>query len=499
MRNEPEQSGRVLDGRYRVLSRLGEGGMGTVYLAEHIGLGQRQAIKFLNREFVHQPAVVQRFLQEARIVSKLNHEHVIRVFDMKQSGDVAYYVMELLDGEDLRALLDRTRVLSWSRVRTIMLQLCSALQTAHAHGIVHRDLKPENCFCVRRDDGADHIKILDFGIAKVSKEAGGVRLTATGEALGTIAYMAPEQAEGRADQRSDIYALGVMMYEMLSGRLPHDGTPIEIIAKLVRGTRAPPLREIDPGFAPEISALVERAMSPDPGGRFPEIAALAAAISAMPDKALATTAIHHRPAARPLVQRHGVRLSGALGLGLVIFVLVFSAAWKLLSLGSPIATGDTLATPALAPAINYPPNRPVEAPTLAPQSAVQVPADPAVSITGTANDVGTAAEPVPPSPEPTAVPAPTRHPATKVSGLSRKALESKLRALLAGCTPGFITETIKIRATPREPGGSARLDLVHPGGLRRQDVECVRTALKGASLRIAETEAITVDIKLEAK
>lgn len=283
MFSEPELAGQVIDQRYRVLSRLGQGGMGTVYLAEHIGLGQRRAIKFLRPEVARHPSARKRFLQEAQVVASLRHEHVIEVIDLGESIGAAYYVMELLEGEDLRALLRREKSLPWPRVRAIIMQICGALRAAHAKHITHRDLKPENCFCVSREHGEDFIKLLDFGIAKVAQEPGSTHLTGTGEPLGTVGYMALEQFFGQADQRSDIYALGVMMYEMLAGRMPYQGHAAEIIIKLNNGTLPQALQELVSGFPRELATLVDRAMAPRAEDRFPDVAALVAALKDVPE------------------------------------------------------------------------------------------------------------------------------------------------------------------------------------------------------------------------
>lgn len=257
--------------------------MGTVYLAEHIGLGLRRAIKFLRPEIARHASARKRFLQEARVVASLRHEHILEVVDLGEFDGSAYYVMELLEGEDLRALLRRERTLPWPRVRAIMLQICAALRAAHERGVIHRDLKPDNCFRVRRPDGKDFIKLLDFGIAKVSQDQGVAPLTATGEPLGTAAYMALEQHLGQADFRSDIYALGVMLYEMLAGRLPYEGSLAEIVIKLSTGAPPLPLRALNQRISPEIEHLVMRAMALRMEDRFEDIHALTQAIEDIPD------------------------------------------------------------------------------------------------------------------------------------------------------------------------------------------------------------------------
>lgn len=282
MLREPERTGTVLDGRYRLLQRLGQGGMGTVYLAEHLGLGQRRAIKFIHHDLTNSTSAVRRFLQEARIVSALQHPHVVSVFDVAEADGTAYYVMELLEGEDLRARLRREGTLPWPVVRELALQVCDALDAAHRQGIVHRDLKPENCFCVSRRDGALFLKILDFGIAKLAVDAEDARLTGTGEALGTVGYMAPEQLEGQTHPGVDVHALGVMIYELLAGRTPHIGSPMLVIGRIARGVEPPPLAELCPGLAPAIDEVVRRAIAFDPAARWPDMRAFAQALAEIP-------------------------------------------------------------------------------------------------------------------------------------------------------------------------------------------------------------------------
>jgi len=207
-------SGTLLLDRYRLLKKLGEGGMGTVYLAEHVTIKKRCAIKLLNPEYAHKEELVQRFLQEARAASMIAHENVVEITDFgaAPNGSV-FFVMEMLVGEDLSDTIKREAPMPWSRVAPMALQICRALGAAHSKGIVHRDMKPENCFRVDRHGNADFIKVLDFGIAKVTSDdpdGTGGRLTSTGMIFGTPTYMSPEQAQGqRVDLRSDIYALGV--------------------------------------------------------------------------------------------------------------------------------------------------------------------------------------------------------------------------------------------------------------------------------------------------
>ncbi len=211
-------------GTYRLLQLLGEGGMGRVFLAEHSKLGRRVAIKLLRPEYAYQPEAVARFFGEAKVVNQINHEHIVEIIDFVDGqGAEKYYVMEHLRGQSLRELLDTKGALPLERVLKIVDQICDALAATHSSSVVHRDLKPDNVFLIERAGQTDWVKLLDFGVAKLldTKPESKKNQTAAGGLLGTPEYMAPEQLSGKpVDARSDIYALGVMMYELLAGKKP---------------------------------------------------------------------------------------------------------------------------------------------------------------------------------------------------------------------------------------------------------------------------------------
>jgi serine/threonine protein kinase len=281
----------VVDNRYRILARVGEGGMGTVYSAEHLVLARKAAVKVLRPELCRDPRAVERFMREARAASSIAHAHVVEVFDTGRLPDgQAYYVMEFLQGENLASTLDRDGPLPWSRVRGIALQICAALSAVHAQGIVHRDLKPENCFRMTRTPDADYIKVLDFGIAKISApgEEPAQSLTNTGEVLGTTLYMAPEQASGlRIDHRVDIYALGVIMFQLLTDRLPFTGeNTLQVLTAIL--TRDPPMMcHVAPNIdiSDAVEALVARAMHRNRDERHQDVASLSADLEALTEAA----------------------------------------------------------------------------------------------------------------------------------------------------------------------------------------------------------------------
>jgi serine/threonine-protein kinase len=261
--------GRILGTRYRVLSRLGEGGMGTVYLCEHAVLGRRYAVKVLRPDLADDPEIAERFRNEAIAASRIGGDHVVDVVDFGVEEDGAlFYVMEALDGRSLGVIVSEEGPLEVDRALGLLEQVCRALAAAHERRVVHRDVKPDNVFVVRRADGAEQAKVIDFGISQVAVDPGRERLTRTGTIIGTPEYMAPEQAAGEpVDHRADVYALGVLAYEILTGTLPIVGhTPVATL--VAHQTRAPePPSRRRPSVPPEVDALVLRALAKRPGDR----------------------------------------------------------------------------------------------------------------------------------------------------------------------------------------------------------------------------------------
>jgi tRNA A-37 threonylcarbamoyl transferase component Bud32 len=272
-------------GPYRVLHRIGEGGMGSVWLAEHAMLGRRAAIKVLHPEYSNRSEIVTRFFNEARAATSIGDPGIVQIFDFGQHSDgSAYIVMELLDGEPLDRRLARSGALGISDALRIMRQAASTLGAAHARGIVHRDLKPENVFIVRDPEvaGGERAKILDFGIAKLMGEHGGAK-TNTSTVMGTPTYMSPEQCRGAGgvDQRSDVYAIGCVLFTLLVGRPPFDSEGVgEIIAMHLR--EPPPVPSgLRPGIPPEVDQLVLRCLAKDPAQRFAHAGELAIALGSL--------------------------------------------------------------------------------------------------------------------------------------------------------------------------------------------------------------------------
>jgi serine/threonine-protein kinase len=264
--------GTTLDGRYRVVSLLGEGGMGKVYLAEHVALEKRMAIKVLHEEYSSQEDLMRRFQQEAIAASRIGQENIVNITDFGRTPKGAlFFVMEALDGESLASVIHRQGALPDVRTLPILEQICRALASSHARGIIHRDLKPENVMLLQREDRPDFVKVLDFGISKViSRDRPEEQLTRLGMIMGTPEYMAPEQATGsKVDLRVDIYSLGVMAYEMVTGHLPFTGkAPIEILIKH-QSTPPKPPREQRPDLdiPRDVEALVLHCMAKKPEAR----------------------------------------------------------------------------------------------------------------------------------------------------------------------------------------------------------------------------------------
>jgi len=260
--------GQTIDQRYRVEALLGQGGMGLVYRVTHTRLNKQLAIKVLRRENTKDPEVLARFRREAESASGIGNQHIVDINDFGELEDGStYFVMECLEGLDLIDAIDVAQRMPEARAILIAIQLCEALGAAHDAGIVHRDLKPENVFLVQRNDTKDFVKVLDFGIAKVAN--GPNRLTRDGEVLGTPHYMSPEQCEGDGvDHRTDIYALGVLLYEMVTGHVPHDAdTMMGILTKQMYEDPIPPKVRV-PQVSEDLEHLIMRCLEKKPEQRY---------------------------------------------------------------------------------------------------------------------------------------------------------------------------------------------------------------------------------------
>ncbi len=266
--------GRVIAGRFKIVSLLARGGMGKVYVAEQAPLGRVCALKVLNPNYVGDadPEFHRRFYREASIASKITHPNSVTIFDYGKTDDDVYYMaMELLEGQTLHQAIREAGTFPEERVGRVAAQICRALREAHLLEVIHRDLKPANIFLTRHGDGDDFVKILDFGLVKHMSERPEEQLTQTGLFMGSPKYMAPEQIQGgHVDARTDVYSLGIMMYEMLTGKVPFERpTSVNILMAHV-GEPPPPMRAVNPNLVctPLFEDLVMRCIAKDPAERY---------------------------------------------------------------------------------------------------------------------------------------------------------------------------------------------------------------------------------------
>ncbi len=266
-------TGRVLGGKFRLIRRIGSGGMGSVYQAVHLELEKKVAVKLLHQQMAPHQEVYQRFKREAKIACKLNHPHIIEVFDFDRTEDgIPYIIMEFLQGEDLEVLLGRRRLLPLEEVVHMFEGICSAVHQAHEEGVIHRDLKPQNILLCKVGDRTDFPKVLDFGISKL-KDNNSI-VTQTKAYLGTPCFMAPEQARGAASEasaQSDIFAMGCILYRALGGRLAFSGDSIEAVLYKIIHEQPLGLEKLNGNVPRAVARVVHRAMAKDPALRYPSM------------------------------------------------------------------------------------------------------------------------------------------------------------------------------------------------------------------------------------
>ncbi|WP_437967118.1 serine/threonine-protein kinase [Sorangium sp. So ce260] len=291
--------GTLIAGKYRVDRLLDKGAMGAVVAATHMDLGELRAIKLLLPATAADPEMCERFLREARIAARLRSEHAVKVHDVgRLENGLPFLVMEFLDGRDLRVIRKKRGPLPIEEATLYVIQACDALAEAHAMGLVHRDVKPANLFLTHTREGAPCIKVLDFGISKVSEAAAlGVSemRTSTGQMLGTPHYMPPEQMRGQrdVDARADIWAVGSLLYVLLTGRYPMHARSVQTVSLVLGGTFVPPLpSKVRRGLTPEIDPIIMRCLERDRDRRWPDLAELVLALRPFAP-----------PAAQPLVER----------------------------------------------------------------------------------------------------------------------------------------------------------------------------------------------------
>ncbi len=279
------EPGDILDGKYRIVKMIGEGGMGAVFEGENTAIHRRVAIKVLHPGASGNADAVMRFEREAQAAGRIGSDHILEVLDMgKMPSGERYMVMEFLDGEPLANRIRGLGRMSPAQIVPLAQQMLIGLGAAHAASIVHRDLKPDNVFIVREKAGLrDFVKLIDFGISKFNALAGDMSMTRTGAVMGTPYYMSPEQAKGSGvvDHRSDLYAVGVILYECATGQVPFNASTFnELLFKIVLST-PPPLREVVPDVDPRFAAIVEKAMAREPADRYSSAAEMSAALGSL--------------------------------------------------------------------------------------------------------------------------------------------------------------------------------------------------------------------------
>jgi len=277
----PVQPGQLLaGGKYRVDRVLGIGGMGVVVAATNVSLGQPVAIKFMLPAALKDMESVERFLLEGRSAAQLKSEHVARILDVGTLETGApYIVMEYLEGLTLDTFLERGNTLTIGEAVEFVIQVCEAVAEAHARGIVHRDLKPTNLFLTRAADKRPLLKVIDFGLSK-TLGPNSRKITKDFSVMGTPTYMSPEQLRSTADvdTRTDIWALGVVLYELLTGHVPFQAESLAEVCSLVLGSPPRPIQEVFPAVPPELAAVISRCLQKNPGDRFATVAELAEAL-----------------------------------------------------------------------------------------------------------------------------------------------------------------------------------------------------------------------------
>lgn len=284
--------GAIIADRYHVLKKLGEGGMGTVYLAEHVKMGRKSAVKVMNPAMVHDADAISRFNREAANASKIGHPNVAAVYDFGETSDgMIYLAMEFVEGPALTRVIEQAGALPPIRAADITRQAAEALAVAHDMGIVHRDLKPDNIMLAKNRDGSDLVKVVDFGIAKAANNDA-QKVTKTGLVVGTPEYMSPEQLAGdKLDGRSDIYSLALVAFAMMTGKLPFPGETVQesMIARLTDEPKRLHEMKPDVNWPPAVQAVMDKALQRDADLRYASASEfgrdLYTAVSTMPDSA----------------------------------------------------------------------------------------------------------------------------------------------------------------------------------------------------------------------
>ncbi|MDQ6633777.1 MAG: serine/threonine protein kinase, partial [Gemmatimonadota bacterium] len=341
--------GQVLADRYRVLRSIGEGGMGRVYLAEHVKMGRKSAVKVMSPSLAPTPEAISRFNREAANASQIHQPNVAAIYDFGETADgTLYLAMEYVEGETLTALVRREGTLQPRRAAELTGQIADGLHAAHHLGIVHRDLKPDNILVTRQPDGREWVKIVDFGIAKTTKDLG-QNVTSIGVSIGTPDYMSPEQLAGEAlDARTDVYSLGLVLFNMLTGSLPHPAMTSKqsLVERLTIKPR--PLAEVKPNvvWSPRLQKALDRALAPEPDDRYATVNELAREVrgaagmaisigAAAPSDAVTKTMTPLVSGAIPAKAAASPRGKGSGKGAVIVVVLLLMAASTLVAMNPP--------------------------------------------------------------------------------------------------------------------------------------------------------------------
>ncbi len=451
--------GLVLQERYRIVRKLGEGGMGRVYEAEHILIKRRVAIKCLHAQYATDPEVVARFHREALAATSIGNEHIVEVTDMGRFPDGAVYmVLEFLEGRDLADEIDQHGPLAVGRAVRITRQICDALTAAHGKGIIHRDLKPENVYLIRRGREPDFVKVLDFGISKFRDGTDGAK-TGTGVMIGTPHTMAPEQIEGQKDidHRLDVYAIGVILYMALVGGPPFRAETIPMLVYQVCMVPPPPLRPRRPDVPEALEQVVLRCLAKDRAGRYDDCAALSEALA--PFEAMdvpVTRDLTATPPAAPSIVSASLpsrvsapasaspaRRGGLVAIGVVASLLLTGAIYA----AARVRGTAPVVTPMAAPVAPTP----VVPTPVAPTPISPVPA--LVAPPAAAPEAPVAAAMVPtPAPPPAASPEATQEDPPERAHRSRRARRDRAEAQAPGRAPEPV---VAAPTAPRAPTPSS--------------------------------------------
>jgi serine/threonine protein kinase len=381
---------QVIGEKYHVVRLLGGGGMGNVYEAENSWTRRRVAVKMLRPELATDPESEQRFMREAQTASQLSHPHVVDVLDMGRDAATGalYIVQEFLIGEELRERLEARGALPPEEALALILPVMDGLAAAHAIGVIHRDLKPENIFLVKGPDGRVTPKLIDFGIAKALFPAERDFRTDIPQAIGTPGYMSPEQARGDVDidARTDVWALGVVLFEMLSGRMPYNyNRNAEVMIAMVMTRDPAPLEEVAPTVSRDLCAVVNQALQRDKERRTPSVKALADALSAT------RIGKQTRATLRKHAAQQKAQPAGATGRGRRIALVLLAAVVTLaLAIGAAVALRPTEPAPPPPPAEPAPTRAPTAAPSRPPPRVERAVVPAAITVDAAPAEAGVA-------------------------------------------------------------------------------------------------------------